>query len=248
MKSIFRRAKQNRIYQDVVDQIQEAILDGRLQNGEKLPAERELCELFQTSRGTLREALRVLEHKGLIEIKVGVGGGAVVKRASADPITESLAMLIRSGQVSLEHLSEFREEVEGTVTGIAAIRADREDLDQLDDLISSADAFYREGSHAWKDFVRVDEKIHMKLAEITGNPIYRFILRTIHDNIDLYYHRFLSVGETEMEENYRDLKEIVDAVRQRDADQAGFLAREHVRRFNVYMEKKKRQMSAQYKD
>ena len=72
---MFRAAKQSRIFQDIVDQIQEAILDGRFKAGDMLPSERELKEMFQTSRGTLREALRVLEQKGLIEIKLGVGGG-----------------------------------------------------------------------------------------------------------------------------------------------------------------------------
>ena len=72
---MFQAAKQTKVFQDVVEQIQEAILDGRLTAGQTLPAERELKEMLSISRGTLREALRVLEHKGLIEIKLGVGRG-----------------------------------------------------------------------------------------------------------------------------------------------------------------------------
>ena len=68
MTQLFRVARQNRIFRDVVEQIQEAIIQGRLKVGDRLPAERELKEMLQTSRGTLREALRVLEQKGLIEI------------------------------------------------------------------------------------------------------------------------------------------------------------------------------------
>lgn len=58
---MFQEARQNRTFQNVIDQIQEAILQGRLKAGDKLPPERELKEMFNTSRGTLREALRVLE-------------------------------------------------------------------------------------------------------------------------------------------------------------------------------------------
>jgi DNA-binding transcriptional regulator YhcF (GntR family) len=64
MTHLFRVAKQNRIFQDVVEQIQEAIIDGHLKVGDRLPAERELKAMLQTSRSTLREALRVLEQKG----------------------------------------------------------------------------------------------------------------------------------------------------------------------------------------
>ena len=73
---MFQAAKQTKVFQNVVTQIEEAILDGRLKTGDTLPSERQLKELFSISRGTLREALRVLEQKGLIEIKPGVGGGS----------------------------------------------------------------------------------------------------------------------------------------------------------------------------
>lgn len=237
---MFRKARQNRIFQDVVDQIRDAILDGQLAVGQRLPPERELCELFGTSRGTLREALRVLEEKGLVEIRLGVGGGAVVKGASADGITETLAMLIRSGEVSLAHLAEFRQDVEGTVTAAAAKSARDDQISALRDLLAEAQRHYRSGLAGWEDFVRVDEAIHMALAEIPGNPIYRFILRTVHDNIHQYYDRFLAVGEAELKENYDDLRRIVDAVAAGDAARARTLARSHVRRFSRHMEKKKR--------
>ena len=61
---MFQAAKQTKVFQDVVMQIQEAILDGRLKTGDTLPSERQLKGMFNISRGTLREALRVLEQKG----------------------------------------------------------------------------------------------------------------------------------------------------------------------------------------
>ncbi|MBW1890645.1 MAG: FadR family transcriptional regulator, partial [Deltaproteobacteria bacterium] len=128
---MFHVASQNRIFQDIVGQIQEAILEGRLQTGDTLPSERDLKEMFNTSRGTLREALRVLEQKGLIEIKLGVGGGSVVKAVGVDKISESLALLIRTQRVSLNHLAEFREAVEGIIAAQAAERATPADIKQL---------------------------------------------------------------------------------------------------------------------
>lgn len=240
---MFRKARQNRIFQDVVDQIRDAILDGQLAVGQRLPAEREMCELFGTSRGTLREAFRVLEEKGLIEIRLGVGGGAVVKGANADAFSDNLAMLIRSETVSLKHLAEFREDVEGTVTGLAARRARKEDIARLRSLLDQARRHRDAGLKEWDEFVRVDEMMHMTLARIARNPLYAFILQTIHDNIHRYYERFLTAGKEELTENFQDLSDIVDSVEAGDADRAKRLAREHVRRFKRYMEPEDRRGS-----
>lgn len=243
MTTLFRKAKQSRIFQDVVGQIQAAILDGRLAPGDRLPPERELGEMLGTSRGTLREALRVLEQKGLIAIRLGVGGGAFVKDPGGDQITESLAMLIRSQKVSLHHLAEFREDVEGTVAGLAAQRATPGDLRQLRRLVLAARSCWKNGVEQWREFVRVDEKVHMALAQAAGNPIYAIILKTLHDNIGIYYNRFLPGGADELNENYRDLCELVESVARGDADRARVLAREHVRRFNRYMNRKKKEVN-----
>ena len=139
MDPLFRAAKQSRIFQDVVDQIQEAIIDGTLKAGDMLPAERELREMLQTSRSTIREALRVLEQKGLIEIKLGMGGGARVKTVSTEQVTESLDLMIRSQEVSLNHLAEFRIGVEGDVVAIAAKKAEAKDIENLGRLLANAE-------------------------------------------------------------------------------------------------------------
>ena len=233
---MFKAAKQNRIFQDVVEQIQETILSGKLKPGEMLPAERELKEMLQVSRGTLREALRVLEQKGLIEIKLGVGGGAVVQDMSYDQMNESLALLIRYQKVSLQHLSEFRVGVEGRVTELAAARATPADVVRLKSLLEQARGFVQKGSDFQKEFVEVDKQIHLALAEITGNPVYISLYHTVHDNIDQYYEAFLSMKQRELEENFTDLGSIIDAVEKKDVEQARQLAEAHVLRFNHYME------------
>ena len=244
MTQMFRKAKQNRIFKDIVEQIEDAILDGKLALGQRLPSERELGEMLGTSRGTLREALRILEQKGLIEIKLGVNGGAVVKEATSEQMSETLALLIRSQSVSLTHLAEFREGVEGIVASLAAERVTAVDIKELIKLKKEAQKYYEKGPSQWNNFVKVDEKIHMALARISRNPIYRFILETIHDNIQRYYDKFLSAGDNELEENYQDLQQIIDAVCSKQVIEAGSLAREHVRKFSRYMDRKSKQNGA----
>jgi DNA-binding FadR family transcriptional regulator len=231
---MFRAAKQNRIFQDVVDQIQETILSGRLKPGDTLPAERELKEMLEVSRGTLREALRVLEQKGLISIKLGVGGGAVVQDPSFDLVGESLAMLIRLKKVSLNHLAEFRKGVEGDIAALASQRATAVDIEHLKELLTQAEAHVSAGKNGSADFIRVDKAIHLALARMTGNPIFVSLHHTVHDNIDQYYETYLSLNDRELNENFTDLKNIITAIKERRVEDARTLARRHVLRFNHF--------------
>lgn len=235
MNPMFRKATQNRVFQDVVHQVQEAILDGTLKAGERLPSERDLVEMFKTSRGTLREALRVLEQKGLIEIKLGTSGGAMVKAVNNEQMSESLALLLRAQKVSLDHLAEFREGVEGHVTALAAERASEQDIHHLKELLAEAHRFCELGTSHRNEFIRADEKLHMTLALLTGNTIYMFVLQTVHENIHQYYDRYLAMSDEEIKENYQDLSDIVRAVEERRPTDARAIAEGHVRRFNHYM-------------
>ena len=232
---MFRAAKQNRIFQDVVDQIEEAILAGQLQPGDTLPPERDLKDVFQTSRGTLREALRVLEQKGLIEIKLGVGGGSVVKAAPLEQVCNGLDLLIRFQKISLRHLTEFREDVESSVAAMAARRATPQDVAKLEGLLEDARRYRDLGVDYWREFVEVDGKIHQALARITGNPMYIVVHQTVHDNIQRYYEQFLPWTAEMLQENDRDLCAIVQAVKQGREDKAREQAYRHVQRFSAYM-------------
>jgi len=235
---MFKQAKQNRIFQDVIYQIEEAILQGKLKAGDKLPPERELKEMFKTSRGTLREALRVLEQKGLITIKTGVNGGAIVQAVTPQHVSESLALLIRYQRIPLRDLAEFREGVEGIVAGLAVERARKKDIDFLNQLLSEAKEYLEKGVSHWDEFIEVDNNLHMAMAHIAGNPVYESVLQMVHDNINRYYNRFLAKNIKIMEENYRDLYEIVNAVAQGQADKARLLVQDHVSRFNRFMEER----------
>lgn len=244
---MFRAAKQNRIFQDVVDQIEDAIIDGKLQPGDTLPSERDLKTLFQTSRGTLREALRVLEQKGLIEIKLGVGGGSVVKAAPMEQVCDSLDLLVRFQQISLRHLAEFREGLEGIVAATAARRASPKDIVALEKLVEKARLYVAKGVSQWRQFVEIDKQIHQALAQVTGNPLYIVVHQMIHDNIQRYYERFLPWTEAMLQENFEDLRDIVALIKAGQGEKASTLARRHVQRFGEYMMNTEQQPAPQSK-
>ena len=237
MPALFIKAGQHRIFQDIVEQIQSAILDGSIPAGEKLPPERELVDMFETSRPTLREALRILEQKGLVEIRLGVKGGAYVRAPNSELMAENLGMLIRTQSVSLTHLGEFRQGIEGLVAELAAERATTHDIAMLKKLIGEAKHFRDCGVERWGDFLKVDEKIHLEIADIAGNALYSFVLHSIHLNINRYFRTFLKAETKRLEENYRDLCHLVAAIENHDSSAAGTLVQDHINRFNRYMEK-----------
>ena len=245
---MFQQVKQSRIFQDVVDQIQEAIVQGKLAPGSRLPAERELTDIFKASRGTLREALRVLEQKGLISIKTGVKGGAVVNTLTTHQISESLDLLIRYQRVSLRDLAEFREGVEGMVAALAGQRATKEDIRNLKALLKKAGDCLEQGTPGWDAFIRMDNQIHMALTRMAGNPVYESVLQTIYDNIHRYFDRFLPREESVIRENYQDLCAIVKAVERGDAKKASLLVQDHVCRFNRRMEENAERTRKSLKD
>ncbi|MEJ5357509.1 MAG: FCD domain-containing protein [Desulfobacterales bacterium] len=235
---MFQTVRPTKVFQDVVAQIEEAILSGRLAAGETLPSERELKAMFGVSRPTLREALRVLEEKGLIEIRLGTGGGPVVTRPDAGRVTETLARLIRLQKVSLAHLAEFREGLEAQVAAQAARRRSAADIKRLRALLAQARSFLEAGPVRREEFLAADRGIHLAIADATGNPIYQSVLASVHENIHRYYDRFLSMAEPELRENYDDLEALVAAIARGDAPGARRIAAGHVMRFNARMQRR----------
>ncbi|MGA8355177.1 MAG: winged helix-turn-helix domain-containing protein [Solirubrobacteraceae bacterium] len=74
--TVFTAAQRVRSFEDIIAQVRDAVAEGRLRPGERLPSERALAESFGVSRATLREALRSLEALGVVEIRLGATGGA----------------------------------------------------------------------------------------------------------------------------------------------------------------------------
>ncbi len=239
-KADFQKVKKNRIFQDVVDQIQEAILNRTLRPGDMLPPERELRESFNISRGTLRESLRVLEQKGLIEIRLGTGGGAMIKNAGTEQLTETLGLMIRSATLSVQDIGEFRQGMEGQIARLATQRATSEDIACLEALLEKARIKTDQG--AVDAFLDIDQAIHKEMGRIAGNALYQYAAQVIHDNIRKYYDNFLEFTQERMEENLLDLKLIVKAMREQHPHEATRLAEQHVCRFNERMQKKESQI------
>jgi GntR family transcriptional regulator, transcriptional repressor for pyruvate dehydrogenase complex len=233
---MFEKVQPNRTYHLVAGQIEEAIVSESLKPGDKLPPERELMKQLGVSRRTVREAFRILEQKGLIEVKTGAKGGAFIRGITTEQMGESLALLLRLKKVSLSEVGEFRYDLESIIAGRAAERATREDVKFLTGLLAEAKALLSEENFDWKAFMDVDRRMHMSLANIARNPIHESVLRTIHDNIHKYYESYLPRGKEVVNQNFRDMVNLVKAVKNGDAKKAFSVGKKHVERGMKYMQ------------
>ncbi len=222
---------ENRRFHHVVDQLQEAILSGDLKPGDGLPSEMKLKEMFETGRGTIREALRMLEQKGLIDIRVGAGGGIFVRDMGIEKITEHLKMLIQFKKVNVTHITTFREGVEGSVAALAAEKANKEDVEVLRSSLSEIKKLMTRDNSYWHRFIDIDIEIHLTIAKIAANPIYEAVIEMIHQDILGSTAHFSEKNQKVLQQNYEDLKGIVDAIAAKDSEKAKNLARLHVNRF-----------------
>jgi DNA-binding FadR family transcriptional regulator len=237
---MFKQAKQNRAFEDIISQIQELILRGEIKAGDKLPSERQLQEMFKVSRGTLREAFRALEQKGLIAIKTGVKGGAIVCAVDTKQMSESLDLLLRYQKISLRELSEFREEVEGLLAAKAAQKAKKEDVSQLKTLLKSIENLLPFGVLRWDEIFKVDKEFHLTLARISENRMYESVLYTVYDNINRYFERFLSKNIAILKNTHQELCKITEAIEKKNPDMAKVFLKKHVRRYYRMMEEREK--------
>src|SRR6185312_11644165 len=157
----FTPVSTGRISAEIVDQIKSAIRDGRLGPGDQLPAERELTKQLGVSRVSVRDALRMLEAHGLIEVRVGARGGAFVTTPAPSLVSEGFADMLRMSDVSPADVTEMRLVFELALLPLAVERATEDDLAELAAICDASEA-------AGYDVARSAE-FHTRLAACTHN-------------------------------------------------------------------------------
>jgi DNA-binding FadR family transcriptional regulator len=167
-------ARTERLADRVAAALIESITSGQLQPGDKLPPERDLCERFGVSRPVLREAVRSLIAKGLLEDSPR--RGHVVSALGREAVTESLSLYLRGQRLDVGKLLEVRTVLEVENAGRAAERATAE---QLADLRAAADAMHV-GMSA-EDAAIADTGFHRTIATATGNEFFGVMLDSIRD-------------------------------------------------------------------
>ncbi len=222
---MFTPVRQSRASGEIVSQIERAIFAAELSSGDRLQSERELAEQFGVSRITVRDALRVLEARGLIRVKVGAMGGAFVMDANTDRVAESISAMIRLKRMTLSELAEARKVVEAATAELAAQRADAAAVSRLQQNAERARPLLREPithADASMDF-------HVELARAAKNEV-------LEATVEAYRELLVpSIRDLRDDKSGRATQkaheEIVEAVRRHDSEGAREIMLTHLADF-----------------
>src|SRR5262245_51383989 len=205
----FQRIRSSRAFDEIAGQIREELAEGRLRVGQRLPSERAMSEQFGVSRNTLREALRSLEHAGLIELQKGARGGAFITERSGEAITAGLMDMYHLGSVRPDQLTEARIWLESIVVRQACKRATKADIEALNRNIEETRSAAASGNFALRAEKNVE--FHRILATMTGNPIMVIVMNGV---LDVLRHFIGKIGDYDnafvLPSRIRFMKHLID--------------------------------------
>lgn len=161
-------------FETLAEMLREQILGGDIAPGQPLPNERALVEQSGLSRGSVREALRVLETQGLVYTRVGRNGGRIAVESSTDTVKSSLDHFIRGQQIPFPVLMETAEALEPSLARLAAIHRDDADIAVL----QLASKKLRATTSASR-FLAANAAWHAAVAQASHNPILTAIYHTL---------------------------------------------------------------------
>lgn len=220
---MYKIVRSSRLYEQIVQQVEESIHKGAMKPGDQLPPERELAQQFGVSRTAVREAVKALREKGLVEAYPG--RGTFITDGTSYSMRQSLDRMLRVGQAEGSVLlAEVREILEPEIAGMAATRADAEDLASMREQVRIMD-------DARKDpdaFIEADLDFHLTLAEAAANPI---ILSLIDSIVGLLREQRMGIFQVEggPERGQYHHKKILEAIEHKDSVGAREAMKAHLR-------------------
>jgi GntR family transcriptional repressor for pyruvate dehydrogenase complex len=222
VKPMYRTVKTSRLFEQIVQQVEDSILSGQLKPGDQLPAERELAQRFGVSRTAVREAVKTLREKGLVEAYSG--RGTFVTNGTSQAIRQSLDLMIRiNQQEGSAHLAELRLVLEPDIAGLAASRIEEQLLVTMREAVAVMDNSLRDPDA----YVEADLDFHLALAEAAGNPLILSLLDSIVGLLREQRSRIFNVARGPERGQFHH-KRILAAVEQRDPEAAREAMRAHL--------------------
>ncbi|KAA9148938.1 FadR family transcriptional regulator [Microbacterium lushaniae] len=219
-----------RAHEQVMSQIEQRILAGQLRAGDHLPNERDLAAHLGVSRSSLRESLRVLEALGVMEIRRGGDGGAVLVDSPGEGFVNLLKLQIALAHFSTDDVLDTRLALETWCCREAAVRRTDEDLVALTAILDEMDAEDIQTA----EFNRLDAAFHVRIAESTGNRLGAHLMQSLRTAINrqmIEAYARLADWRATAQVVRREHREILERLRAQDPDGASAHVHEHITSF-----------------
>jgi DNA-binding FadR family transcriptional regulator len=222
----------------VAAQLRNQILSGELPEGTMLPKEEKLREMYPVSKPSIREGLHILEAEGLISVRRGNQGGAIVHPPTATNVAYALAMVLRTKSVKIEDVALALREVEPACAALCAGRPDR-----AKKVVPRLEAIHKSGLSKIDDLVSViaiSRSFHETLVELCGNESLIVIvgaLEAIWSTHETTWSRTGSARKVPLAERRQALNghgKVIEAIAKGDASAARRLAATHLEAVQPY--------------
>src|ERR1700735_5782035 len=219
---VYKVVQTSRLYEQIVQQIEESVLKGTLKPGDQLPAERELAQQLGVSRTAVREAVKTLSEKGLVEAYSG--RGTFITDATSQAARQSFDLMVKIGQQEgSPHLAELRLILEPGIAAIAAERIKDEDLTAMRDAVAVMERSQKDP----EAYIEADLDFHLALAEAVANPL---ILSLIDSIVGLLREQRMRIFNVEGGPQRGQIhhKRILEAIERHDPEMARSAMRAHL--------------------
>jgi GntR family transcriptional repressor for pyruvate dehydrogenase complex len=219
-KSDFEVVRRNKVYEEVAKQIERLILK-KLKPGDKLPSERELAEILQVSRSSIRDAIRSLELVGLVEPRQGAG--TIVRERSAESSVNPFTDTLKRRQELVTELLDFRKMLEPSLAARAAVHVSPEEILEMEEILRRQEEKQKLGDAA----VDEDQEFHYSVALASDNSVVLKVLDVLMDLLRDTRARSLQL-EARPQKSLAGHRRILAAIKRHDAEAAKSAMRRHL--------------------
>lgn len=216
-------SRPRRLPEVVAEQMQDFILESGLQPGDRMPTEPELAETYDVSRQVIREATRMLDQRGLIDIRAG--RGMTVSKLGTEGVADIYRLLLRLQPDSFAELMEVRRILEPAIAALAARRRTESDVLEMTDILAQA----RENMEDFAKCLALDLAFHDKVAGCTKNSLLTRLAEPVNSSLrDIYQEptAYLASQPRTLDEH----QNILDAIARGDAEAAAAATQWHLSR------------------
>ena len=155
------------LHVQIADRLQELITSQELQPGDRLPPDRQLAEMLNVSRPTVREALRLLQQWGLVNVKPG--SGTYVTRMGTGPVIQTIGRFFSVRDGSFEDMMQVRDLLEPGTAAAAAVHATPESIEALRQRVDAVEQAFQSGDP--RQLALADSRFHIEMANASGNQL-----------------------------------------------------------------------------